>query len=429
MAAPSTTLEHEAENGIFYAVQELAQTERGYLKSLNQLRRVLEQSKKQKRGEDEKHKHNETKHWDRNTSIKMLESKVLNEEKIHAYFLEILIINGIHYLLSENLERELDCWPSSQIPQLFLQFVQLLFTYFFCLFYNGIETILNECTYKKLCTSLFFLSNYHNSQKKKKKNEKKSTFYFKKKKKKKGKSYWPQKIENLLITPVQRIPRYKLLLAVLKNRHIFFFFFFFVEKKKEIIKLKSKIPKSKVEPSTPVENVATKNDNTQTANALNDSAREIEEQKSADTNTTVKENRRHKSKQLSANSDTWRHMHSNSLVITLTEEKPSNGMGSEAVTVASPSEAELEEDSNFEETASIKDKKERANSRDSIRSKHNLTLTISTNVNEEKTTTDITPVLSEPKTMSSQHENAILVTNSKVILFTHFFITKMYQYK
>ncbi|ETO31887.1 hypothetical protein RFI_05227 [Reticulomyxa filosa] len=101
--------EHEAENAIFYTVQELAQTERGYLKSLNQLRREY--------------------------INKLLESKVLSEEKINAYFLEILMINGIHYLLSENLERELDCWPSSQIPQLFLQFV-LFFVFFLiiCLF-------------------------------------------------------------------------------------------------------------------------------------------------------------------------------------------------------------------------------------------------------------------------------------------------------
>ncbi len=51
-------------------------------------------------------------------------SQCLTNDKINDYFLEILIINGIHYLLSENLERELDCWPSSKIPQLFLQFVK-----------------------------------------------------------------------------------------------------------------------------------------------------------------------------------------------------------------------------------------------------------------------------------------------------------------
>ena len=38
----------EAENSIFYAVQELAETERGYLKSLNKIRKVCMLNKKSK---------------------------------------------------------------------------------------------------------------------------------------------------------------------------------------------------------------------------------------------------------------------------------------------------------------------------------------------------------------------------------------------
>ncbi|ETO13982.1 hypothetical protein RFI_23386 [Reticulomyxa filosa] len=133
MTIPGDTVQHEAENAIFLAVQELAQTERSYLKSLNQLRRVMNNCK-------DKcilfvHEICYTFITQKQEYInKMLETKVLSEEKIHAYFLEILIINGIHYLLSENLERELDCWPSSQIPQLFLQFVWFFFFFLFLFF-------------------------------------------------------------------------------------------------------------------------------------------------------------------------------------------------------------------------------------------------------------------------------------------------------
>ncbi|ETO10979.1 hypothetical protein RFI_26397, partial [Reticulomyxa filosa] len=132
MAVSGATSHYEAENAILFAVQELAQTERGYLKSLNQLRRVT-LAKENPCFLNFGHFKKKTKNNKQEYINKMLESKVLNEEKIHAYFLEILIINGIHYLLSENLERELDCWPSSQIPQLFLQFVEC-FIFALCAF-------------------------------------------------------------------------------------------------------------------------------------------------------------------------------------------------------------------------------------------------------------------------------------------------------
>ena len=117
----------------------------------------------------------------------MRKSNLISEDRINDYFLEVYVINGLHSLMVENLQREMDCWPSSKIPQLFLQFVPTFRVYtHYVLRFSWISDEM-----KKLA----------------KRQPKFKTLL-------PGRRYWPQRIERHLITPVQRIPRYKLLLAV-----------------------------------------------------------------------------------------------------------------------------------------------------------------------------------------------------------------------